>query len=102
MTRAKHVDPYTQVRTAQPRCFSDRQWAEWSKFATASAKPTVEDHACTDCLPEFKTQMVALGRCSWRTVKFVRIEDGPKSFGIEGRREPIKAHEVEIPGIGST
>ena len=80
------LEEMRRVLMSRPSCFTVTQWEEWSAFAMAAARPSLEDYACTDCLPEFKARMMRCGRCDWPETEFVVVEDGPKSSGIEGRR----------------
>lgn len=72
----------------KPACFNDAQWREWSKCASW-CKPQSIDWACTDCTPEFQTEMKLQERCSWPCVQFVKFPDG----GIEGKRISIMSFE---------
>jgi len=74
-------------RTPMPPCFeSEIQWIEW----VASAGDTSLKHKgplpagwCSDCLPDYKERMTAVGRCFRRDIRFVKVGPG---YAFEGRK----------------
>jgi hypothetical protein len=76
----------------RPDCFSKADWDAWSRESRRSV-PDSRDHACVDCMPQFKARMMAVGRCSWPCVVFVE-----KDGGLEGHRMSLKEDPLLCPG----
>jgi hypothetical protein len=64
-------------KRACPACFTPEQWQAWRQVDLRCQGQTVEHtHHCHDCLPEYQSAMITVGRCEHPECTFVKIDDG--------------------------
>ncbi len=79
---------YRSAVRQRPACFRRKEWVEWLRVARYSLKRLDSDplqHYCYDCLPHFKRQQQAEGKCSHPDVIFVRVQTLGE-YELVGRR----------------
>lgn len=68
--------------TDRPTCFeSDEQWEQWKKLANFTKLEKTK--FCIDCLPQFRDEMIILGRCARPETVFVISYSGDVT-GLNG------------------
>lgn len=81
-----------------PRCWSSRDdWQWWNKYndqVTRDNPRRPPENYCADCLPEFKQQMMAAGRCAYPTVTFIPIIERQYEPTLHARRD-VQTHAVK-------
>lgn len=71
-----------ELRGVRPMCFNRNQWHDWVTSSVENYMGEEQhDGYCYACLPEYKAEQIAVGRCWHQQVGFEE-EDG----GIVGRR----------------
>ena len=76
----------------RPECFTVAQWHVWQAIEADSELPPDPNGFCSACLPEFKAEQIAKGKCRHRGVVFLvegEGEDGNDIVGVRPEHERV-------------
>ena len=89
------VNRMKSVKYPFPQCFtSAEQFAIWREEASRTTISITAGY-CTDCTPEYQSEMILQGRCAHTDILFARDEDGFVTGYSREKRKNYTASEIK-------